>query len=182
MPEYLEIFDVHNVSLQKNKLRRQVHEEGDWHRTAQVYVVNSEQELLCNLRSPEKDVFPLLWDLSIGGHLMPQESYESCAARELQEELGLETAEVSLHYLGIISIDGIDEVNHLTDREHAAIFLYNTTMPARAFAFQPEEIVELRYFSISFLRENLLSANPEIPVIPLIDKFLEILSRIEKNL
>jgi isopentenyl-diphosphate Delta-isomerase len=182
MPEYLEVFDPHNVSLQLVKLRRQVHEQGDWHRTAQVYIINEHQELLCNLRSPGKDVFPLLWDLSIGGHLSPKENYTSCATRELQEELGISPENISLQYIGILSIDGKDEEHQLIDREHAAIFLYKTTTPSHAFDFQQEEIVDLRYFSLPFLRENLLSAQPEISIIPLQEKFLEILSMIEKKL
>lgn len=37
MPEYLELFDEYNQPLQSTNLRRQVHKEGNWHRTAQEY-------------------------------------------------------------------------------------------------------------------------------------------------
>lgn len=181
MPEYLEIYDVHNLSLQQVKIRRQVHQDGDWHRTAQVYIINQANELLCNLRSPHKDVFPLLWDLSIGGHLTPGESYESCAIRELEEELGINVHKPCLQFIGMLSIDGKDEIHQLIDREHAAVFVYPGTLPENAYNFQKEEIVELRYFSLQFVKHTLQSAKPEIPIIPLQARFLETLSMIEQK-
>src|SRR6476619_3178756 len=89
MKEYLEIFDEQNRPLNQQLLRREVHQLGHWHRTAQIYVLNHRNELLCNLRHASKDLFPLLWDVSIGGHLEPGETYQNCAVRELGEELGV---------------------------------------------------------------------------------------------
>lgn len=182
MPEYLEIFNAANISLKQVKTRRQVHEDGDWHRTAQVYIVNSEEQLLCNLRSAAKDVFPLLWDLSIGGHLSPGENYEMCALRELEEELGIEADKSFLQFITVQSIDGKDEMHSLIDREHAAVFLYHSALPAQNYRYQQSEIVQLKYFSICAIKENLQSENPAIPIIPLRAKFLEILSLIGQHL
>ena len=180
MPEYLEIFDEHNQSLQHTKLRRQVHEEGNWHRTAQVYVLNQQNELLCNLRSPLKDVFPLLWDVSIGGHLEPGESYAACALRELTEELGISVDSSAIHFVTHIKIDGKDEIAQLVDREHAGVFVYKTTFLVHQFNYQQEEIVELRYFPLPVVKDNLQSAHPQIAFIPLQKQFLETIGIIEK--
>jgi isopentenyl-diphosphate delta-isomerase len=182
MNEYLEIFDEHNQALNRQLLRREVHETGHWHRTAQVYVLNSRNELLCNLRSPEKDLFPLLWDVSIGGHLEPGESYEACALRELGEELGIEAEPENLEFITTTKIDGQDKIARLLDREHAAIFLYKTTLELPEFDFQKEEIVELRYFSLETVKANLRAAQPEIPFIPLPAHYLANLEMIEAHL
>jgi isopentenyldiphosphate isomerase len=182
MPEYLEVFDEYNQSLQSTKLRRLIHEEGNWHRTAQVYVLNDRNELLCNLRSPLKDVFPLLWDVSIGGHLEPGETYVACAHRELAEELGILVEPSAVHFVSQIKIDGKDEIAQLIDREHAGIFVYKTTLPAQAFNYQQEEIVELRYFPLPVVKQNLLSATPEISFIPLQKQFLETIRMVEDYL
>jgi isopentenyldiphosphate isomerase len=182
MPEYLEIFDEHNQSLQATKLRRLVHEDGNWHRTAQVYVLNEQNQLLCNLRSPFKDVFPLLWDVSIGGHLEPGESYDSCARRELAEELGIPVEPSAVQFVTYIKIDGKDEKARLTDREHAGIFVYQTTIPAQDVDYQQEEIVELRYIPLAVVKENLQSSVPQIPFIPLQQQFLKTIGLIEKHM
>jgi isopentenyldiphosphate isomerase len=182
MPEYLEIFDEHNQSLQTTKLRRLVHEDGNWHRTAQVYVLNTANELLCNLRSPLKDVFPMLWDVSIGGHLEPGESYAACAKRELAEELGIRVEPAEVQFVTHIKIDGRDEITRLTDREHAGIFVYKTTIPVQQFNYQQEEIVELRYFPLTEIKQNLQSSAPEIAFIPLQKQFLDTISLVENYL
>ncbi len=181
MPELLEVFDQQNHSLGITKNRRLVHEDGDWHRTAQVYVLNERRDVLCNLRHPCKDVFPSLWDISIGGHLSPGETYEDCAYREMEEELGVAIRPNTLYYLGAIAIDGADKINGLIDREHAAIFMWRTTQKAGEFSFQSDEISELRFFPLAVVRRNLQSDYPEIPFIPLREKFLQILTLIEEQ-
>ncbi len=182
MQEYLEVFNENNQPLHLAKLRRLIHKEGDWHRTAQVYVLNDEQELLCNLRSPLKDVFPMLWDVSIGGHLAPGETYQDCALRELAEELGITVDLHAVRFVTQVKIDGKDEKACLIDREHAGIFVFHTSLQAHQFNYQQDEIVELRFFPLSFIKETLQSSLPQIPIIPLQNQFLDILGRIEESL
>lgn len=60
------------------------------HRVVHVLVVNQEGQILLQKRSSHKDIQPDKWDISVGGHLHPGENYEAAAAREMQEELGIE--------------------------------------------------------------------------------------------
>jgi isopentenyldiphosphate isomerase len=144
--------------------------------------LNESNDLLCNLRSSLKDVFPLLWDVSIGGHLEPGESYAACARRELAEELGVPVNPEQVHFVAQIKIDGKDEVAQLLDREHAGVFVYKTGIPAQSFAYQQEEITELRYVPLAVVKENLRSSAPQIPFIPLQQQFLSTIELLEKYL
>ncbi|WP_191906911.1 NUDIX hydrolase [Adhaeribacter soli] len=182
MKEYLEIFDEHNQPTNQQLLRREVHASGHWHRTAQVYVFNYRNELLCNLRSPAKDLFPMLWDVSIGGHLAPGESYKACALRELGEELGLKPEPENLEFITTTKIDGQDKVAQLLDREHAGIFLYRTNLELADFNFQKEEIVKLQYLPLNKVKASLRAAAPEIQFIPLQQHYLSNLALIEQHL
>ncbi len=69
--------------------RAQVHQQGLWHKAAQVLVFYPNGALLMQQRSASKDLYAQLWDYSVGEHLQPGESYAQAAARGLAEELGL---------------------------------------------------------------------------------------------
>jgi len=86
-----EIFDV--VDEEDNVLRQEkrsvVHAENLIHRAVHVLVFNKRKEVLLQKRSILKDVFPGAWDSSAAGHLDSGEDYDTCAVRELEEELGI---------------------------------------------------------------------------------------------
>lgn len=87
-----EIFDVvdERDEVIGQEGRDQVHRLGLRHRAVHVLVFNSKDELFLQKRSMKKDCFPGCWDSSVSGHLNAGESYDACAVRELQEEIGLE--------------------------------------------------------------------------------------------
>jgi 16S rRNA (adenine1518-N6/adenine1519-N6)-dimethyltransferase len=86
-----EIFPVVDESdrLVGTAQRRQVHEQRLRHRSVHVMVFNKAGQLLIQLRGRSKDQYPLTWDISVGGHVGLDETYDEAAQRELDEELGL---------------------------------------------------------------------------------------------
>jgi 16S rRNA (adenine1518-N6/adenine1519-N6)-dimethyltransferase len=73
--------------------RREVHANNLWHRAVHILLFNEAGELFLQKRSRSKDRHPLVWDSSAAGHVDAGEEYDTAAARELQEELGV-TAEL----------------------------------------------------------------------------------------
>jgi isopentenyldiphosphate isomerase len=69
--------------------RRRVHALGVWHRSAHVFLFDSAGALFVQRRAPGKDLYPDLWDYSVGEHLVPGETYLAAAHRGLAEELGV---------------------------------------------------------------------------------------------
>ncbi len=86
-----EIFDVVNErdEVIGRELRRIVHRDGLKHRAVHVFVFNARGEVFLQKRSLSKDSSPGLWDSSASGHLDTGEDYDTCAMRELREEIGL---------------------------------------------------------------------------------------------
>jgi isopentenyldiphosphate isomerase len=60
-----------------------------WCRSTNVFVFNARGEILCHRRSAAKDRLPGVWSTHLGGHVGAGETYESNAAKELEEEAGL---------------------------------------------------------------------------------------------
>ena len=69
--------------------RGEVHRLGLKHRAAHILVFNRRGDLLLQKRSRTKEIAPGLWDSSAAGHVDGDESYDDCARRELEEELGI---------------------------------------------------------------------------------------------
>jgi len=178
--EFFDVYDENNNPLNHTKERRKVHQDGDWHRTSQVWVMNDKKEILCNLRSRSKDLFPNYWDLSIGGHVSAGDTYEETAKRELWEELGLKTIDIELKFLSQEKVDGIDLKNNLIDREHARLFLYLTSKQVNEFTIQEEEIEKIEYFSIEKLLEIVRTQEAStFKVVPIKKHFIKILNTLK---
>ncbi len=86
--EYDEIID--------HSPRHIIHAEGLRHRAVHILVFDDQGRLLLQKRSMLKDLNKGLWDTSAAGHVDQGESYQSCAPRELSEELGISAQLISL--------------------------------------------------------------------------------------
>lgn len=64
-------------------------------RTINGFILNDKKEIWIPRRSPEKKLFPLCLDSSVGGHVMSGESYDQAFERELHEETGIKLSMVS---------------------------------------------------------------------------------------
>jgi isopentenyl-diphosphate delta-isomerase type 1 len=86
--EIFDVVDEHDRIIGR-ETRAEVHRRGLRHRAIHVLVFNAQGRLFLQKRSASKDTFPGLWDSSASGHLGCGEDYDTCAVRELQEEIGL---------------------------------------------------------------------------------------------
>jgi len=73
------------------KERGQVHKDGDWHRSVQVWVAQKDTNnvrVLMQRRSKYKDTHPNQLDVSCAGHVNAGDDILETTMRELEEELG----------------------------------------------------------------------------------------------
>jgi isopentenyldiphosphate isomerase len=137
-----ELFDVVNEDGSPTgivKRRADVHRDGDWHRAIHVWL-HGERDgvpfLLLNLRSRDKDTWPLRLDVTVGGHLAAGED-TSHAYREIHEEIGIEADPWRLLFIGRRKAIG------QTERELQDVFLYRDDRPLDAYAPNPAELAGL---------------------------------------
>ncbi len=107
--ELLSVVDL-NDRVIGVRCRSEVHEFNLPHRAVHILVFNSKGDLFLQRRSQNKDVNAGLWDSSAAGHVDHGETYDACALRELNEELGvgLESLSESLGTLSPLVKTGME--------------------------------------------------------------------------
>lgn len=83
--EYIDIYDESNNPTGKIKEKTKAHKDGDFHRTAHIWIINDKHELLLQKRSATKKFHPNCWDISGAGHIRAGETVIGGAIRELEE-------------------------------------------------------------------------------------------------
>jgi 16S rRNA (adenine1518-N6/adenine1519-N6)-dimethyltransferase len=111
-------------------------------------VFNKHGDLWLQRRSHLKDVHPLTWDSSAAGHLDAGEDYATCAARELQEEIGISAPTRCVATVPACAETGWEFVE-LHQAEH------NGPMK-----FAPDEIVTGSFFRVADI-EAWIAARPQ---------------------
>lgn len=91
MTDAEEVFDIVNQDDQVigQMTRSQVHQRNLLHRSVHALVFDNQGRIFLQLRAPDRDCDPGLWDSSVGGHLQAGETYEEAVLRETEEELGI---------------------------------------------------------------------------------------------
>ena len=95
--ENVVLVDDHNQVL-GHVPRKEMRANKLCHRSAYVFVFNSEGKLFVQERSLSKDIYPGYFDPAAGGVVSEGESYDQAAYRELSEELGIEGVTLQSHF------------------------------------------------------------------------------------
>lgn len=138
--EYIDIFDENNNPIGEVKEKTQAHEDGNFHRTAHIWIMNDDNELLLQKRSEKKKSHPNCWDISGAGHIMARESVIDGAIRELKEELGIEVNEKELQY--IVTIKSTKNPKNM---EFQYVYLLKCNKQVEEYIFEDNEVSEVKY-------------------------------------
>jgi isopentenyldiphosphate isomerase len=120
------------------------------HRATYVLVFNRRGELFVHLRSAGKDIYPSYWDSCVGGVLAAGEEFDTGAARELAEELGVEAP---LQRLFPLRYDDAHTIVHG--------MVYRTRHDG-PFHLQAEEVVRGEFLPLAAVEEQ-ASSEPFCP-------------------
>ncbi len=138
--EYIDIFDENNNPTGEIKEKAQAHEDGNFHRTAHIWIMNDKKELLLQKRSATKKSHPNCWDISGAGHIRAGESVINGAIRELKEELGVEAKEKDLQYISTIK-----STKNPKNMEFGYVYLLRCNKKIEDYIFEDEEVSKVKY-------------------------------------
>lgn len=135
--EYIDIVDENNNPTGEIKEKTKAHEDGSFHRTAHVWIINDNNELLLQKRSATKRAHPNCWDISGAGHIRTGESVIDGAIRELEEELGVKATEKDLNYIATIK--------STKNPEFGYVYLLRCNKNIKDYVFEDKEVSEVKY-------------------------------------
>jgi isopentenyl-diphosphate delta-isomerase len=96
MPEFILTVDENDNLIGREEKVKCHLGDGILHRAITLMVFNDKNELLITKRSPEKMLWPGIWDGSISSHPWDGESYEDAGKRRCYQELGVKCDDVRL--------------------------------------------------------------------------------------
>ena len=152
--EYLDILDELGKPIGKSCLKSEAHKKGYYHNTAHVWFYTNEGEILLQQRAATKKIYPLLWDVSVAGHVDTGETIEQAAIRETQEEIGLTIAETDLQKIGIFECFQTYN-NGIIDNEFYHTFISELKVDVTELKSQKGEVEALKLISIYDFYEKL---------------------------
>ncbi|MEP2281514.1 NUDIX domain-containing protein [Maribacter sp.] len=129
-------------------MKSEAHKNGWFHQTVHIWFYTSDGKILMQQRGKDKDIYPLLWDVSVAGHIGAGEDIITSALREIQEEIGLKVFASDLKKIGIFkSVKNHSEL--LKDYEFHHIFIAKLKSPFSTLKKQNSEVEALKLISIN---------------------------------
>lgn len=156
--ERLEVYTPEGQPTGILKARSDVHAEGLWHKTVQLWVRNTRGDVLLQKRATKKEGSPGLWDVSCGGHCVEGETPEISALRELEEELGLHAPVSMLQKIGSATYTSQQGRNN----EWVDVFLLDLATDDVVLRLQEAEVSETCWLSPHALHQRVRAGDPSL--------------------
>lgn len=147
MDELIDIVDENGKPTGKSELKSVIHTKGYYHHTAHIWFYTSEGNILLSQRSAKKNICPLMWDVSVAGHIDAGETAKQAAIRETKEEIGLAISENGLHKIGVFECFQTYE-SGIIDNEFHNTFIAVLDIPLSKLSPQEEEVEALKLVNL----------------------------------
>lgn len=167
MEEYVDILnEITGEATGETISKKEAHKTGVWHGSVHIWIISEDKKkILLQRRCANKDLFPNMWDISVGGHISAGEDSLVSAKRELSEELGLNPEEFTFKYVD--KIKEKFEYKDILSNEFVTIYKIVSDVNIDSLVLQKEEVSEARWFT----KDELNNLRDELKVIPHIEEF-----------
>lgn len=147
MEELIDIVDQNGKPIGVSVPKSEIHAKGHLHNTAHIWFFTSDGNILLQQRAASKAIYPLLWDVSVAGHVDTGENIKQAAIRETREEIGAYITENDLKKIGVFECFQ-SYPNGIIDNEFHHTFIVETNLDITQFIPQEEEVESLKYVSM----------------------------------
>ena len=161
MAEYFDILDENGSKTGEQKLRSEVHRDGDWHRAVHIWIINQNGEVLLQRRSPNKDSNPNMLDISCAGHLSAGDESLEGAMRELKGELGLGVQPNELQFIKTIKRSS-RYTETFINNEFDDLYILRTNKTVDDMKMQEEEVSEIFFVPFIEFKKMVENRQPDL--------------------
>jgi isopentenyldiphosphate isomerase len=155
MDEFIDIVDENGQPKGKSELKSIIHQKGYFHHTTHIWFYTKTGHILISQRSAKKAICPLMWDVSVAGHIDAGETPEQGGIRETKEEIGLTISEHDLHKIGVFKCFQSYQTG-IKDYEFHNTFIAELKVNLSELQPQTEEVEALKLVSIATF-QNLIA-------------------------
>jgi len=142
--EFLDIYDGQGRATGQVKSRKEVHRDGDWHKTFHCWIIFRGEDgtdyVVLQQRAPTAS-WPNKLDVAAAGHYLAGETIKD-GLRELSEELGITASYDDLVSLGTrVCVEEFQagKINH----EFQEVFFLIHDLPLNEYGLDPDEVSAL---------------------------------------
>ena len=145
MSELFDVLDKNGRFTNKVATREECHKQGLWHRAIVTFIVSTDnKKVLLQLRSASKKLWPNLWDVSAGGHVLTGELGYQAGIREAKEELGFDIDRNDMEYIGGTTSENFS--GDIINRHYNDYFVIHRDVDIKDIKIQTDELQEVKWF------------------------------------
>lgn len=133
--------------------RETCHKKGLWHKAVVVFIVSTDNKrVLLQQRSSSKKLWPNLWDITAGGHVLTKEFGIDAVIRETYEEIGVKIKKNDLTFIG--GTTSINTSGDIINKHYNEYYIVNKDIDIKDIKLQEEEVQDIKWFTKEEVKER----------------------------
>lgn len=144
MEEYFDVLDENGEFTNRVESREKCHKDGLWHKAVALFIINSKNQVLLQKRSANKRLWPNLWDITAGGHVLTGEFGFQSIIREIKEEIGIDINKNDITFIGASTSQNIK--NEIKNKHFNEYYIVNKDIDVSELVLQEEEVSDAKWF------------------------------------
>lgn len=141
--------------------RAEIHRLGKYHRAIHLYLFNSRNEVLLQKRALTVDHFPGSFGISVTGHVQAGECSSDCVRREVEEELGINSAQLQFDFLFSFFQEAILNETYI-DRQFNDVYITHADFQPEMILFDRSEVSEVKLVSFESFQAMVMSESSNL--------------------
>ena len=177
MNELLDVLNENGEFTNQIETREECHNKGLWHKAVVVFIISMDNKMiLLQQRSANKKLWPNLWDITAGGHVLSGEFGYQTVIRETKEEIGVDITKNDLEFIGGTRSENIS--GNIVNRLFNEFYIVHKDLDINDIILQEDEVQEIKWFNkeevISRINDNYKELTDKIGCWNYLLKYFEI--------